>query len=143
MAEPLPVLIKLAEQKVLKVQREIANTQTSITNLENQRQKLRDELQRGGDMANASNNVAMLQQSGAFVGRAKKMEAQMTELRKMLDAQLAKQRAELAVHYAEQKRYETLWKREEARRAHAHAAKVQAQLDEVAGVAEWLNRKPT
>lgn len=143
MAEPLPTLIKLAEQKVLKVQRDIANTQTSITNLENQRKKLQDELERGGALANASNNVAMLQQSGAFIGRAKKQEEHMAGLRQMLDAQLAKQREELATHHAEQKRYEVLWKREQGRRAHAHAMKVQAQLDEAAGVAEWLNRKPS
>jgi len=143
MAEPLPVLIKLAEQKVLKVQKDIASTQTSITNLENQREQLRQQVQRGAEMAAASNNISMMQQSSAFLGRAKLAEEQMAGLRKMLDDQLAAQRAELGKHYSEQKRYETLWKREQAKRAAARAAKQQAALDEVAGVAEWRRKEET
>jgi flagellar biosynthesis chaperone FliJ len=143
MAEPLPVLIKIAEQKVLKVQKAIADTQTSITNLEFQREQLRKQIKDGSALANTSNNIAMMQQASAFNIRAKAAEEQMAQLRKTLDNQLTGQRAELAKHYAEQKRYETLWSREQAKRKKAHDAKVQNQLDEIAGVAEWMNRKPT
>lgn len=134
MAGSLPTLIKLQKHKVEKVQKQLNDTKTEITKLDDQLAALEAEVLRGGEIAAQWNDPAMFGQAAAYIKVAKRKAEGMRANRAMLVDIQTQQLAALNEYYAAQKRYETLHQRQEAVAKRAHEAKLQNALDEAAGV---------
>lgn len=137
MTKALVTLIKLAEHKVEDAQKALAVTRGAMDKVDQQRQALAEEVRRGGEVAVASGDATLLMQAAAFVQRAKVKDAALLDEREALQRRLAEEQNYLAAEFATQKRYETLHQREQQRAKRRREAKLQGQLDEIAGMADW------
>lgn len=138
MAETLATLVKLSEHKIEDVQKNVRVVRDNIANVEQKRLALLEAVARGGEMAAAANDVTMLTQAAAFAQSARKQEEALVAKRRELEEELEALMERLRAEFATQKRYETLLQRERLRAKKRREAKQQAQLDEVAGVGDWL-----
>ncbi len=140
MASSLPTLIKLAKSKVENIQKILADLHRGVEAIDQKLVQLKTDTQRGGELAAKSNDLGMLAQSATFMQRAIQVEAKLKKERLVVLKMIDEQKAVLATHFAEQKRYETLHQRVQDKARRERLAKQQAQLDEAAN--GWADTHP-
>lgn len=130
--DTLKNLRKIARHKVDEVQKELAQTLATMTHLADKISHLESCIEK--EEVAAADDLAMRGHFERFEKRTrdeiKKLEDEIRTLRQH-EAHL---RAQLAEHFAEEKRYQILLERKQQELQKEQAKKTQAQLDEIAAV---------
>lgn len=135
-ADTLATLIKLAAQKVEKVQQELATTQRQLAEVTFTQNKWKTDVARADASALESvqhNESEGLRQAALFSRRADNELTVLAKIEAMLNDKILETMARLNAHFAEQKRYEILQEQKFLAERKKHAKKQQAGLDEAGG----------
>ncbi|HEX2859813.1 MAG TPA: hypothetical protein VHP58_06430 [Alphaproteobacteria bacterium] len=133
MADTLATLIKLAAQKVEKVQQELATVQRQLDEVTFTQNRWRNDVARADAMAMESvqkNESEGLHQAAMFSRRADNELMVLAKIETLLREKIDEIMQRLNAHFAEQKRYEILQEQKQLAEHKKLAKKHQAELDE-------------
>lgn len=141
MAETLATLVKVTEHKVEETQKALAFAEKAIAHVDSEVAELRRQVDAGQAGVVADSSPQGYRMAGLFLERVKRETERLKQKRAALVEEMERVRMILASHYAEQKRYETLLERERLKAKKRREGKLQAALDDTAGVLAERRRR--